>query len=197
MRVVFDACLSVNGDTLPAMRSSAIDRGRACPQDNVRRHPFALFAFILSLVVIAGLAMGAQGVRAQAATRGEFNVDRLGGDYAALCVRNHEECAWQCSRDGRCRAWTALKYSVPRGQHGQQCDRAMTCYLKSTVPAARADSCCISGVMRPEFVNTQCRVGNSITRPGQRACFCWFGPRPGGHEREVAADYCRGTQQWR
>lgn len=72
----------------------------------------------------------------------EDRVDRPGFDYDKFHINNRDpkRCQSECARDPqRCKAWT---YVRPGIQH-----KHAVCYLKSAVPAARANNCCISGVV--------------------------------------------------
>jgi hypothetical protein len=69
------------------------------------------------------------------------NIDRPGGDYTNITLPPgsvSQVCLNLCSADAPCKAWTYVKPGVqapnPR------------CWLKNTVPEARANSCCTSGV---------------------------------------------------
>jgi hypothetical protein len=71
----------------------------------------------------------------------EPNIDRPGGDYTNITLPPgsvSQVCLNLCSADAPCKAWTYVKPGVqapnPR------------CWLKNTVPEARANSCCTSGV---------------------------------------------------
>jgi PAN domain len=66
----------------------------------------------------------------------ERDIDRPGGDYKASYVDDASACERECRRNGGCRAWTYVK----RDNH---------CMLKNTVPQARRDACCTSGVQKP------------------------------------------------
>jgi hypothetical protein len=74
--------------------------------------------------------------RAQA----QANFDRPGGDYESSPVvsGDPEDCALQCERDRRCRAWS---FNYPTETAG-----GAVCRLKSSVPARTVDDCCVSGV---------------------------------------------------
>jgi hypothetical protein len=65
----------------------------------------------------------------------EGNTDRPGGDFKGIYVSDSSECQSQCRADGRCQSWTFVK----KDRH---------CMLKNTIPQARSDACCASGVQR-------------------------------------------------
>ncbi len=68
----------------------------------------------------------------------EFNTDRPYGDYTHIILPSADPllCQRACQADQACRAWTynATQASEPY------------CWLKNTVPEARSDTCCVSGV---------------------------------------------------
>lgn len=71
----------------------------------------------------------------------ENNTDRPGADYDRFHIndRRVDRCQSECLRQSdRCKAWT---YVRPGIQH-----KYAVCYLKSAVPAAKPNACCISGV---------------------------------------------------
>jgi hypothetical protein len=73
----------------------------------------------------------------------EPNVDRPGGDLRNFDIRGGPEvCRSACSNDRSCVAWTFVRQNVqgplPR------------CWLKSSVPSPKGDSCCVSGIMHLE-----------------------------------------------
>jgi hypothetical protein len=69
------------------------------------------------------------------------NIDRAGGDYANFDLNGAfpSDCRDACAKDGRCQAWTYV-------QPGVQGPKAR-CWLKSSVPPIRHNTCCISDVM--------------------------------------------------
>lgn len=75
--------------------------------------------------------------------KGEFGIDRTGGDYRSFDAPADAEgaaCAAACTADVRCRAWTYVRpgYIGPTAR----------CFLKSRVTRPRKKPCCISGVVR-------------------------------------------------
>src|SRR5258707_13514896 len=70
----------------------------------------------------------------------QANFDRPGGDYLSSPVPSGDpaDCALQCERDRRCRAWS---FNYPTDIAG-----GAICWLKSNVPPRSQDNCCISGV---------------------------------------------------
>lgn len=71
----------------------------------------------------------------------ETGVDRPGSDYrGSIATNDPNDCLQYCGRYPDCRAFTWVRPGV-QGLQG-------VCYLKNAVPAARADSCCSSGVKR-------------------------------------------------
>lgn len=72
----------------------------------------------------------------------ENDVDRPGSDYDKFHIDDQrpDRCQSECVRQNdRCKAWT---YVRPGIQH-----KYAVCYLKSEVPSARPDKCCVSGVL--------------------------------------------------
>lgn len=70
----------------------------------------------------------------------EQNTDRPGQNYRNfdLDAPEPERCRAACMEDGNCRAWTYVK----PGFQGPQA----RCWLKSGVPPAKSNTCCVSGV---------------------------------------------------
>ena len=79
------------------------------------------------------------GTRGQAAGV-EHGTNRPGGDYRNFDLRTNDPlaCKAQCDGDGPCRAWTYVRPGVQ--------GPAPRCWLKTSVPAARPDGCCVSGL---------------------------------------------------
>lgn len=71
----------------------------------------------------------------------EDNSDRPGSDFGSFTVSPGSPAACQnaCRKDSRCKAWT---YVRPRIQ-----GPSAVCYLKSAMPPAMPNKCCISGVV--------------------------------------------------
>jgi hypothetical protein len=91
------------------------------------------FVRIAALVAAAALAGPVQGAQ-------EWGIDRPGGDYKSFDLPADQPslCEHQCAIEGQCQAWTF----VHPGVQGPQA----RCWLKSTVPAAVQNTCCVSGV---------------------------------------------------
>ncbi|WP_315835755.1 PAN domain-containing protein [Bradyrhizobium prioriisuperbiae] len=89
----------------------------------------AIFAALALLVVAAP-----QPVQAQA------NFDRPGGDYLSSPILSGDpaDCALQCERDKRCRAWS---FNYPTYAAAEA-----VCWLKNNVPQRVENNCCVSGV---------------------------------------------------
>lgn len=75
-----------------------------------------------------------------AAVTSEQNTDRPGSDFASQALQSPdpESCRAACDNDAKCSAYTYVKPGV-QGSLAQ-------CYLKDSVPAARQNDCCVSGV---------------------------------------------------
>ena len=86
----------------------------------------------------AAFALLALGAAVPAAA--QTNFDRPGGDYthAPSLSGDPAECALQCERDRRCRAWS-FNYPTDTSESG-------SCWLKDKVPARIESYCCVSGV---------------------------------------------------
>lgn len=69
------------------------------------------------------------------------NIDRPGGDYANFNLNGEypSDCRDACSKDKKCQAWTYVRPGV-QGPKAR-------CWLKSSVPPARPNNCCISDVI--------------------------------------------------
>ena len=109
---------------------------------------------------------GVKGVTVKPTTRpggAEPNVDRPGSDYSNfdLPQANAWLCRNHCNRDARCKAWTYVKPNTIQGPNPR-------CWLKSTVPPARHNNCCVSGV-KGVTVKPTTRPGGAepnVDRPG-------------------------------
>ena len=81
----------------------------------------------------------------------EYATDRLGGDYKSFTLGQADPalCQASCNSEASCKAWTYVK----PGFQGAQA----RCWLKSSVPVAKANACCASGIKEAEF---------GVDRPG-------------------------------
>jgi len=97
-------------------------------------------AWLLILLVVA-LAQPGIGQKL------EDNTNRFGQDFRDfdLSEPDPQACLKACADDEQCRAFTYLK---PYGWPGA--GPTAHCWLKSAIPAAKNDACCVSGVVRPE-----------------------------------------------
>jgi hypothetical protein len=69
----------------------------------------------------------------------ELDTDRPGRDYKSFELdSNFNICESVCNRESACIAWTWVKPGV-QGQKAR-------CWLKSSVPAASHNGCCVSGL---------------------------------------------------
>jgi hypothetical protein len=81
---------------------------------------------------------------AQGAPLSEAHTDRPGFDYQMFALELdgiatiESTCQELCTRDVRCKAWTAVVIGV-QGPIAR-------CWLKAAIPAARPNGCCTSGV---------------------------------------------------
>ena len=105
---------------------------------------------LLRACLMALIFAAASAVRPAAA---QSNFDRPGGDYLSSAITSGDpaDCALLCERDKRCHAWS---FNYPT-------DPAIgaMCWLKSSVPARVADTCCVSGVRGAGVVE---RVGGGV-----------------------------------
>jgi hypothetical protein len=72
----------------------------------------------------------------------EPDTNRPGDDYASfdLAVPDPQACADACREDEKCTAFTYVKPGI----QGEQA----RCWLKSGIPDAHPDACCVSGIIR-------------------------------------------------
>lgn len=73
----------------------------------------------------------------------EWNTDRKGSDYSNfnLPLPLPQLCKKKCDSSAKCKAWTYVKPNTIQGPHPR-------CWLKSAVPAATKNNCCVSGVKK-------------------------------------------------
>jgi hypothetical protein len=99
----------------------------------------------------------------------EQNTDRPGQNYRNfdLDTPDPTQCRNACLEEGGCKAWTYVK-------PGTQGPKAR-CWLKTGVPAATTNSCCVSGVKRAPAPETGANVDTTTK-------IIWhYGDRPGGN----------------
>ena len=93
---------------------------------------------LLPAIALVGLVAGSVAVANGIAL--EYKTDRPGSDYRDFDLprgAQPEACQEACEFDDQCRAFTYVRAGV-------QSDFPR-CWLKSSVPPARADDCCVSG----------------------------------------------------
>lgn len=117
-----------------------------CRDDRPSGRRFPGFALLFVVLLFAGPA-AAQSVST------EQNTNRLGSDYRnfAQPFHNLDVCRQACVKDAKCVAYTYVK----PGFQGP----VAHCWLKSAVPAAQANDCCVSGV--------KASAGLQTIKPGQ------------------------------
>ena len=96
-------------------------------------------AIVLKLALVpAALCIGLMVAPAQAAQ--EWGVDRPGSDYKNfnLSADQPSLCENQCASEAQCKAWTFVRPGVQGA--------SARCWLKNAVPAAKSNTCCVSGV---------------------------------------------------
>lgn len=134
------------------------------------------------------------------------NIDLPGSDYAAFCTATAANCRELCLAQPQCRAFTwiqvgnLLSTGVPawlKNCYPGGSNYAAACFLKSAIPAPVQKFAWpytyYSGIKetrtRQRTTPRGCQWGNSITRPGQRACFCW----EGSYQVERPIHVCQGN----
>ncbi|MGO9004276.1 MAG: PAN domain-containing protein [Beijerinckiaceae bacterium] len=97
------------------------------------------FAFIFG--AFAALTMTLFTANVGFAQTFEPGVDRPGADFSNFDIpgRGPHTCQSACFRNGDCLAWTYVRAGF-QGPFAR-------CWLKSGVPGARGNSCCVSGIM--------------------------------------------------
>jgi len=114
-------------------------------------------------VLLLFIALPVLPAAAQTQTR-EESTDRPGGDHRNFDLNlpspgtfggPEDVCRETCQRDSQCKAWTFVKAGVqgPRPR----------CWLKSLIPVARANTCCVSGVPVRSFEVNVDRPGRDYT----------------------------------
>jgi hypothetical protein len=75
----------------------------------------------------------------------EYDINRGGFDYKDFILAQEDPllCQIACNEEAMCKAWTYLKPGV-QGENAR-------CRLKSTIPAGKPNSCCVSGVKEMEY----------------------------------------------
>ncbi len=92
--------------------------------------------FIYILTILAGTLVSFGVANADPI---EYGKNRPGGDFThfSLIMPNAELCRQACVINPVCKAWTFVNPGV-QGPQAQ-------CWLKSSIPAAQVDPCCVSG----------------------------------------------------
>lgn len=106
------------------------------------RHILTAFMFLLAVTAAA------EGV--------EINTDRPGLDYRSFDIgeTNPGPCERACAGETQCRAWTYVRPGI-QGPNAR-------CWLKSAVPQAYTNDCCISGVAGEDAQTTEAREVQSL-----------------------------------
>ena len=96
--------------------------------------------FFLILTASSGQAQPPPGPPSAYSLNLEPNTNRFGNDYRNITmdVPDPDLCRTECEKDPKCRAFTYVKPGI-QGPKAR-------CWLKDRVPAASANSCCVSGV---------------------------------------------------
>jgi len=95
--------------------------------------------FFLILTASSGQAQSPPGPPSAYSLNLEPNTNRFGNDYRNITmdVPDPDLCRTECEKDPKCRAFTYVKPGI-QGPKAR-------CWLKDRVPAASANSCCVSG----------------------------------------------------
>jgi hypothetical protein len=125
------------------MIASCFQQPLPCPVAKLRKIGGAVMRSIHLLALLA-LAFGA-GLPNHALAQSKFfsfeqNINRPGGDYDNAPSRGAADCSFTCQQANNCRAWSYVRAGV-QGTSGR-------CWLKNSVPQARRDTCCTSGVRK-------------------------------------------------
>jgi len=117
-------------------------------------------AFRFMAMALAWVLLVQGGAQAQGVTV-ENNVNRPGSDYRnfELPQANPQLCSAACAGDGACRAYTYVRPGV-QGPNAR-------CWLKSSVPGASSNGCCVSGVKAATPVPAGgLTMEDNVNRPG-------------------------------
>lgn len=89
---------------------------------------------------VSGVKMASAGGGVSRTVTLEAGTDRAGGDYRSFELNRPEAeiCRQECAGDSKCRAYVYVKPGV-QGPSAR-------CWLKESIPPARRDECCVSGV---------------------------------------------------
>lgn len=139
---------------------------------------------LIACVVLAFVAAPASAQSVKLGKGGEHlaNTDRPGSDIehyqwgapgAGLLDLRENQCAEACGKNKHCVAWTYVKPNTIQGPNGN-------CWLKNSVPAAKANNCCTTGTIgevdtdRPgsDYKHFMEQGGQQVTASlCQKACF--------------------------
>jgi hypothetical protein len=74
-------------------------------------------------------------------TKIEWNTDRSGSDFSNFNLMRADPklCQHRCNNDSKCKAWTYVRPHTTQGKNPR-------CWLKHSVPVARKNACCVSGI---------------------------------------------------
>src|SRR3954469_18799302 len=96
------------------------------------------------LMIASAFVVAFSGIAGTASAQDEKfspNTDRPGSDFRNIALRsNAQECQRLCAVARQCRAWTFVRPGVQGA--------SARCFLKNEMPAAVANSCCTSGLIR-------------------------------------------------
>jgi hypothetical protein len=136
---------------------------------------------IAGLIMSAGMSM-AQPLAPQSQ---EENTNRVGGDITPPIqltpgglIGPPDVCAATCAKKGNCQSWTLVT-------------KTSMCWLKGSIPQAKSDDCCTSGVIARE-------VESNTDRPGSDIAEIAGGPvnQPGGAKCQAACEANSRCKAW-
>lgn len=104
------------------------------------------------LCVVSIFCLGVPNVEAW-----ENNIDRPGQDFSSFWISKEIEmftapgkCESACRNNQKCMSFTYVKPGI-QGEDAR-------CYLKSGVPTATQNNCCVSGIVRPVSISDRCNL---------------------------------------
>lgn len=101
----------------------------------------------LIVTLLAGAFLAAGSARAMAQATLEVDTNRYGSDLGSIDtgMPSPIRCQEACINDPRCHAWTYVR----PGAFGNPPD-VYGCWLKYKIPPATRNTCCVSGIVRPD-----------------------------------------------
>lgn len=114
---------------------------------NMGMHTITALAFGLTMIVRVGPAYSqTRGPVADTLSTFMADTNLIGGDIDSIGIPGSSGgeaiCAAECYQRKGCIAWTYVKIHYPTAELGARC------WLKSSVPPATPNACCVSGVIK-------------------------------------------------